>query len=530
MRILRCVALLASVLASACSNGSGAPAGGALPSSTAATGGLTITVALPGSGSTAAQRDPAYIPSGTAKMLVFAAPNGTALPPTSPYQATPCGTSSCTLTITVPAGVIHLRIWLLDASNNYLSAADELVSVYPGIANSAVLTFSGNPAAVVLTQLSGPSTFVPGIAATATFSVALRDGSGGTIAGPGFLWNAVSFSANAPSLSVNPAQISVASAAGAPPTTLTLSYDGSALAVPSVVLTAKTPASGSAGIPVTAPAIAVSGTAPVPVATNGLGLNVVAESGSTWFGFVPAAARTANGVAVSLQQPATVAAANAAGGSLSFQTAGGLGTFSRAAAPADAGRAPLDGAAGVPRPGDTLPGPDLAALRAQGRSLSERERGALAQRRSAALTLGTAQNFWIFQSGISCTGTCTNYASVPFVLQRTTAHGAIWVDANPGTTTSGLGSAQLDTIAANVETAFASGAQYFGSSSYAGGVPAGAYAAQACDASGNTLANQYVTFPVPDPGYMTVLITERRTSVRASAGTTRPTIGTRRPR
>jgi hypothetical protein len=136
-------------------------------------------------------------------------------------------------------------------------------------------------------------------------------------------------------------------------------------------------------------------------------------------------------------------------------------------------------------------------------------RAALTSRRPAAQALvGTSRSFWVNKIAISSPN-ATNFISVPYVLQAITPHAEIWVDATAGTPASTLAPAIITQIANNFETAYALVSRYYGSSSYAGAVPFGAMASKACASDGTPIPNTFDTFPIPDPGYMTVLITDQ---------------------
>ena len=150
----------------------------------------------------------------------------------------------------------------------------------------------------------------------------------------------------------------------------------------------------------------------------------------------------------------------------------------------------------------------IAVPQRTGIAPSSAHRAALAQRRTLAQAIvGSTHSFWVDKTTI--TSPTANYISVPYVLQAVTAHAQIWVDATPGTPASTLSSGLVNQIATNFETAYALVSRYYGSSSYGGTVPAGSFDQPTCAPGSSLTTNTYDTFPVPDPGYMTVLITDQ---------------------
>ena len=501
------LALAALVALAACSGGAShvTPAPGT-------TGGvpLTISVKLPAAGTSAAARLPAYVSSGTFAIAVFAAPNGQPLPSSTHGLTAPCSASACTITINVPAGVEHIAVGLIDANRNYLAVGDHLVSVIPGAANSVAFVFFGIPASVSFALLSGTTTFTPGLAASATLSVSFLDDSGAVISGSAPLFYTYSLTSNVGSAvtftpSILDAGVIAPNSAGTSTNIVTVHYDGTIIKVPSLTLSAVS-LDGQSQLAVSAPAFTFSGTAPVFSTIAQTGVNVATQqNGSTWLGYVPAAVTLSSGVAVSVQFPSSITTPAPGltpnpGGSFAFQLGNGDAPFTtsrRIAATSPA----------VP-PHLAYDLPNVPVLARTGLAAYSMHRSTFSARRARAqATVGATRNFWVDQASIA-SGTVSP-VSIPFVLQAVTAHGQIWVDATRGTPTSTLSAGIINQIAGNFEAAYALVSRYYGSSAYAGNVQAGSFDAIACLPGGSTPTETYDTFPIPDPGYMSVLITDQ---------------------
>lgn len=251
------------------------------------------------------------------------------------------------------------------------------------------------------------------------------------------------------------------------------------------------------------PAVVTAAVPTVPAAAASGGTNIATQLKSgVWFGVVPAGSTSQSGVAVSLEMPATPAAANDLSGTFSFQ----LGNASQ---PLAVTRAVMRAAPATPVRAYQLPvQPDTSALRAGSRAPSAEQRTAFAERRAEALSVGMQRNFWIYRGAITAQGVMAQVA-VPFKLAALSAHGAIWLDQTAGRPTAALAPATADRIAANFERVWALVDGTFGASSYGGGTPAGSFQHAACDASGASLSNVATTFPVADPGVMSVLIVDQ---------------------
>lgn len=143
-----------------------------------ASGALTFTIAVPGRGTAAGRRVPAYVSGSTtqARVAVTTA-TGNAIPPV----VVPC-TTVCTGTIRVPPGPAYLDLTLQDAAGRALSHGTAVEFVVADQTQVAHLTLDGVVASVVA-QVVG--SYVAGTPGDVTLYVDALDADGNVITGDG---------------------------------------------------------------------------------------------------------------------------------------------------------------------------------------------------------------------------------------------------------------------------------------------------------------------------------------------------------
>ncbi|HEV3089026.1 MAG TPA: hypothetical protein VGX96_17575, partial [Candidatus Elarobacter sp.] len=233
---------------------------------------------------------------------------------------------------------------------------------------------------------------------------------------------------------------------------------------------------------------------------NAFGVNVATQqNGRTWLGYVPAGATIANGVAASLLMPQS-----------SFDMLFNRVTLQlgNSAQPFSARRTARNARTSRSVPATLWDAPrrfDIAKMRQAGRPVTAGHAAPYAFRRPRSLAVGAQQKFWVDKFDI--TSSNVTYVNTPFVLGAITQHGAIWIDATPGTKTSQTSAASIGQLANDFESTWTLVSTYFGSTSYAGSAPPGAFVAVTC--ANGAYQNAYDNFPVPDPGYTNVLVTDQ---------------------
>jgi hypothetical protein len=502
--------LCAAVLVTGCAGGGASVARRAAPATSpppaSATATLTVVVNLPSPTSPSGARLAKYVSTATSGLTVWYVPDGQPIRSGGGTSGT-CTATTCTATVNAPVGRVDIEVDLTNSYSQPLSVAETVATIAPGTANTVNVVFDGSPASIVLTPVSGnPAAFTKGLAGTMAFKTTVLDVYGRVISGQARLTNPVLLQTNETTgaVSVTPSQIDggviATTSSGTPPNVVTVAYDGTPPSTSSITLTAQV-GLGQWAVSVSAPSIAISGAAPAFSGVNALGVNVATQqNGNTWLGYVPAGATIANGVAASLLMPQS--SLDTLFDRVTLQLGNSAQPFAarrtiRDVKPARTVRSTLWDA---PRRAD------IATMRRAGRPLTAEHVAPYAVRRSRSLTIGTRQSFWVDKFDI--TSPTVKYVNTPYVLAALTQHGAIWIDATPGTQTSQTQAAAVSQLASDFETAWTLVSTYFGSASYAGSAPAGGFVAVTCDANG-THQNAYDNFPVPDPGYMNVLITDQ---------------------
>lgn len=512
--------VFAAVLVTGCAGGGASLARRAAPlvppatsaPSTSAT--LTVIVNLPAPTSLSRARFARYISTATTGLSVWAVPNGQPVGQGGGQPGT-CTATSCTATVSAPVGRDDIEVDLTNSYSQPLSVAETVVTIVRGAANTVNVVFDGSPASIVLTPVSGnPAAFTKGLAGTMAFKITVLDVQGKIISGQAKLLTPIVLQTNETSgaVSVTPSQIdggvTATTSSGTAPNVVTVAYDGTTPSTPSITLTATT-GLGQWPVSVSAPAIAISGAAPAFSGVNALGVNVATQqNGNIWLGYIPTGATIANGVAASMLMPQS--SLDMLYDRVTLQLGNSAQPFStrrmiRDVKPSRIVRSTLWDA---PRRAD------VAKMRRAGRPLTTEHLAPQAVRRARSLTIGMRQSFWVDKFDI--TSSNVTYVNTPYVLGALTQHGAIWIDATPGTQTSQTQAAAVSQLATDFETAWTLVSTYFGSTSYAGSAPAGGFVAVTCDANQN-YQNAYDNFPIPDPGYMNVLVTDQ-TELGAGVG------------
>ncbi len=502
---LRALPLFAALLLAGCGGGvaGSVHAPRPLPTSGAATAPLTVVIHVPAATAPAAARIARYVSSATAELSIAVAPDGKAL--NFATSLAHCSNGICSTTVNAPVGKVDIEIDLLDSHGRALSIAQTVTTIAPASANTVSVVFEGVPSSITLTPIPGnPTSFTTGVAGTIPFRITIYDAAGQIISGQGNTFTQVTLATNdtTGAISLTPSALDAGVIAttfsGKAPNVLTVGYDGTTPTSATISLTATD--SRLQTITVNAPALAVSGLAPAFSASNAVGVNVATQqNGNTWLGYVPAGVTKQSAVAVSLQMrdPSDTSFYDS---NVSFTLGGSAQPF---AARRTVRSAPTPAFSGFVY--DIPHKPLLAKLRAQGRPIAG-DRAASFARRARSLTVGTKQNFWVYKFDITSSSETT--VSTPYVLRALTPHGAIWIDATQGTPTSQTSAASVTQLANDFETTWSLVSQYYGSTSYAGSVPPGGFVLPACDSSGYNVVG-YDTFPIPDPGYMNVLITDQ---------------------
>ncbi|HEX3549949.1 MAG TPA: hypothetical protein VHT53_06210 [Candidatus Elarobacter sp.] len=515
---LRALTALAAALLGGCGGGSSLHAAvpHAAASGSGATAPLTITVHIPAPSTAAGSRLAQYVSSGTAGFEVGFAPDGKAFEWS--YTTGKCTGGTCSATVDAPLGKIDLELDLLDTHGRPLSIAQTVTTIAPASANTISVVFDGFPSTIVLTPVAGsPTSFTSGVAGTITFRMTMLDVTGEVISGQGNIVGYVLLTTNdvSSAVSVTPSLLDggaiATNAAGTIPNTVTLAYDGTPASVSTITFQASDDATAAQYRPVTitAPSIPITGSAPAFSASSATGVNVATQTqqnGNTWLGYVPAAATKASAVAVSLQMPQIGDGFWPA--SVSVTLGGSAQPFAARRSVRSVTRPSVSG-----RVYDMAHKPFVAKLRRSGRALDAGRAAAFA-RRAQSLSVGAQQHFWVSKFDISSSN--VTYVNTPYVLGAVTAHGAIWIDATPGTKTSQTSPSTINSLANQFETAWSVVSTYYGSTSYAGSTPPGSFVTPACDPTGTGVTG-YDVFPIADPGYMNVLITDQ-TELGANVG------------
>ena len=477
------LALAAIASLTACGGGSGSSALPSAPTSPTQMQDVQFRITIPQS----VRLSPKYVSSSTQSASISVAPTGGA--PLTPVNIN-C-TTTCSGTISAPVGSDLFDVKLYDATNatgNVLSHGSATQTIVAATANTVTLTFGG----VVKSIALGSTASTVNAGTPVQIIIAAFDAAGQHIVGTANYDNPITLT-NADTsgtTSLNTTNVT------SPNTVVTLSYNGASSSVSSAQITGSATGATSGSVSVTK--------------GSGSGAASSVSFLSSGAGSIAASSTAATVVAASEYQtaigsaPSSVAAT--AQGNISLQIGTNL-------TPLDALRHAL-GTSPAPHSTDD----DVMGYRGTFRdspisddwnskyskNLMVLAPGSIPHTvtKKSTPAIGTVQSFYISSSSIGSSG--GGYVNVPFTLQATSAHTAIWMDNSLSPTVMGYAN-QIATLSENSYLSDTSKYAPFDYTAASTGYTM--YGGNYCDNSGASLGTTGPAFiPPPAAGLVNVMV------------------------